>query len=504
MTLPYPDFAILAVSLPDDWAIVAGYLSLGILICGWIAAVHALFTTRTSQGTTAWVVSLVLMPMVSLPFYLLLGRNRFQGYVDIRRARSRDFNITGEDLRKLIPRYKAELSPEIQHRYGILEDMAVMPFTKENGVRLHPNGKEVFEKMFAAINAAKNYVVIQFYTVKNDHLGNELKRRLIAKAREGVSIYFLTDAIGSHDLPEDYYDSLEQAGVKTARFGVGKGFWNKFQINFRNHRKLVVIDGLHGFTGGHNVGREYLGEVRKFGDWRDTTGEIAGPAVLELQLSFLDDWHWAASSIPELNWEQDDNIDNLVPDDGESRYARDAVAIVVPTGPADMLENGGLFFTHLINSAKSDLWISSPYFIPDQSQTTAIQLAAMRGVNVRIILPRISDRFLTRLGNDAFAHQFDHRNIQIYHFLPGFLHQKVILIDDELAAIGTANFDNRSFRLNFELMLCVLDKRFAWQTRQMLESDVKNSLPISADFMKDEPFLRRLASRATRLLAPVL
>lgn len=504
MMLTFSDFILLAVTLRDDSAVVAGVISVLFVICGWVAAVHALFTTRTAQGTSAWVLSLLLMPMVSFPFYVLLGRNRFQGYVEMRRARSRDFDTKGEDLRKLIPRYKAELSPELQQRYGILEDMANMPFTKENGLRLHPDGKETFERIFTAIDAAKSYVVIQFYTVKNDHLGQELKKRLIAKSREGVSIYFLTDAIGSHDLHDDYYHALEQAGVETARFGVGKGFWNKFQINFRNHRKLVVIDGQRGFTGGHNVGREYLGEVRKFGDWRDTTVEVVGPAVLELQLSFLDDWHWAASSIPELNWEQDDNIDDLEPDDAASRYARDAVAIVVPTGPADKFENGGLFFTHLINSAKNDLWISSPYFIPDQSQIAAIHLAAMRGVKVRIILPRISDRVLTRLGNDAFANLFDHRNVQIYHYLPGFLHQKAILVDDELAAIGTANFDNRSFRLNFELMLCALDKRFAWQMRQMLENDLENSLPIHANFMNDEPFLRRLASRAARLMAPVL
>ena len=498
------DTATTTLNLPFDLGFIAGLVSLTLVVFGWAAAIHALFTTRTAQGTLAWVLSLILMPLIAFPFYLLLGRNRFQGYVDLRRERSQDFDLAGEDLRKLIPRYKAELSKDHQRRFGIFEDMANMPFTKENGLRLHPDGEETFEKIFEAIDRAQHYILVQFYIVKDDHLGQELKRRLIAKARSGVRVYFLTDVIGSHDLPNDYYQSLESAGVKTARFGMGRGFWNKFQINFRNHRKLVVADGLNGFTGGHNVGKEYLGEVFKFGAWRDTTVEVVGPAVLELQMSFLDDWHWAAEEFPDLNWEQDDNIDNLAPDDATSRYARDANAIVVPTGPTDFMENGGLFFTHLINSAKSTLWISSPYFIPDQSQITAIQLAAMRGVTVRIVLPRISDRILTRLGNDAYVEHFKHRNIQIYHYLPGFLHHKLVLVDDDFTAIGTANFDNRSFRLNFELMLCVIDKRFAWQARQMLEADLEDCLEIPADFMEREPFLRKLASRAVRLLAPVL
>ena len=497
-------FPLLAITFADEWVFTVTVGGALMTIGGWIAAVHALFATRTSQGTIAWVLSLTLMPVISLPLYMMLGRNRFQGYVEMRRQGNQLFESTELDLRRLIPSYKADLPEEDRRRFGILEDMADVTFSKDNAIRLLPDGNEAFAAIFAAIDLAERYILVQFYIVNDDATGRELQRRLIAKARAGVRVYFLCDEIGSYKLGHDFTDEMLHHGVRVARFGMGEGVLNQFQINFRNHRKMVVIDGVIGFTGGHNVGDEYLGKVPRFGDWRDTSIELMGPTVLQLQLLFLDDWHWSTGDIPMLQWKQPDDPDSYAIDAHDARFTRNVDAIVIPTGPTDRLEHGGLFFTHLINTARKELWIASPYFVPDRSQIAAIHLAAMRGVRVRIITPRHGDRPLTRLGNDAFLHLFDLPEIELYHYLPAFMHQKVVLVDDAIAAIGTANFDNRSFRLNFELMVCAKSHEFCWRTRKMLEHDLAHSERISARYMRTQPFSRRFLVQTARLLSPIL
>lgn len=275
-------------------------------------------------------------------------------------------------------------------------------------------------------------------------------------------------------------------------FNTRRGWWNRFQINFRNHRKIVISDGRVAYVGGLNVGDEYMGQSKRFGHWRDTHVELRGPAVAAVEFSFLQDWHWATGallSLPDVP---------ITPDPAAS-----IPAIVIPSGPADALETATLTLLTLINAAKSRLWISSPYFVPDETLYDALQLAALRGVDVRIMLPAVPDHLLVYLSAFSYLDSGERVGVKFFRYTSGFLHQKVWLVDDDLAAVGTANLDNRSMKLNFEITLLFADKAFVAAIAQMLEKDFAASRPAPADELKKRSLLFRFGVRLARLTSPV-
>ena len=267
---------------------------------------------------------------------------------------------------------------------------------------------------------------------------------------------------------------------------------SRFQINFRNHRKIVVVDGHTCWIGGHNVGDEYMGRSEKFDYWRDTHLKINGPATLAAQLSFLEDWHWATDSLIELDW------------NAALTVRGDENILIIPSGPADKYETAGLMFTHAINSAKERIWIASPYFVPDESIIAALQLAGLRGVDVRIVIPDESDSLLVYLAAYSYFQQAGKSGVKFYRYTNGFMHQKTMLIDDNLSAVGTANFDNRSFRLNFEITAFIVDHDFNSQVEQMFINDFKDSRHMQGDELQSKPYWFKLMVQSARLMAPIL
>jgi cardiolipin synthase len=303
-------------------------------------------------------------------------------------------------------------------------------------------------------------------------------------------VYFLFDEIGSHKLPRRYLKELRTAGVECHSFGINRFWWSRFQLNFRNHRKIVVSDGKVAFIGGLNVGDEYLGRDQRFGAWRDTHLEMRGPVVQAVQLVFLEDWFWAANEVPELAWET-------------GLEEADQVAAIIPTGPADPADSWQLVVAEAANSARRKLWITSPYFVPDEGVLTALQTAAIRGVDVRILIPERADHLLVWLSAFSYYEQSIPFGVKLFRYQRGFLHEKVMLIDERLAAVGTANLDNRSFRLNFEITAFSADPTFVNEISQMLEEDFQHAREARVEDFTDKPFLSRAASRAARLFSPV-
>src|SRR3546814_47357 len=267
------------------------------------------------------------------------------------------------------------------------------------------------------------------------------------RARGGRRIYMLYDEIGSYGLPNAFIAELRAAGAVVRPFGTTQGPVNRFQLNFRNHRKILVADGSLAFVGGLNFGDEYLGRSAAMGPWRDTHLRIAGPVVQAIHLGFTEDWFWAAREVPELNWNP-----QAVEEDGLR-------VLALPTGPADVQDSCELFFLEALRSARRRIWIASPYFVPDEQIVSALELARLRGVEVRILLPEKPDQLLVYLASYGYYAMAERAGIEIYRYQPGFLHQKVLLVDDDIVSIGTANLDNRSFRLNFELSIVVSDSR---------------------------------------------
>jgi cardiolipin synthase len=373
------------------------------------------------------------------------------------------------------------------------ERLARLPFTGANEVELLIDGKATFESIFAGIDAPEDYVLVQFYIVKDDDIGNALKERLIGAAERGVDVYFLYDEIGSLGLPDAYVSELRYHEVSVLPFHSRKGSGNRFQLNFRNHRKTVVVDGHSAWVGGHNVGDEYLSRDEKFGHWRDTHIRISGPAALGAQVAFVEDWQWAADELlGNLSWEPKPSPD------------ANSQALIIASGPADEVETASLMYTQAINIATKRIWIASPYFVPDDAIVQSLQLAAMRGVDVRILIPEVSDNPFVKLAAYSYFDEVSATGVRFYRYQDGFLHQKAMLIDDNVAAVGTANFDNRSFRLNFEITAVIADPEFAAEVEQMFEADFAVSRLMEPDEYDSKSYLFKVAVRIARLAAPVL
>ncbi len=461
-------------------------------VLGILSAVHAVMNVRTPQGSIAWAVSLVIMPVVGVPAYWVFGRNKFNGYVLARRADDGRLDDLSRRARLGIEKLDAGTEWGNTVVRGI-ERLARLPFTGANDVELLVDGEATFESIFAGIDSAQDYVLVQFYIVRADDVGNELKSRLIDAAGRGVQVYFLYDEIGSLGLPDSYTDELRRSGVNILPFHSRKGSGNRFQLNFRNHRKTVVVDGREAWIGGHNVGDEYLGKSPKFGRWRDTHMRVEGPAALGAQIAFVEDWRWAADeTLSELQWEPALSADGR------------ALALVIASGPADDVETASLMYNQAINAATRRIWIASPYFVPDDAIVQSLQLAALRGVDVRILIPETSDSLLVKLAAYSYFDEVSSTGVRFYRYQDGFLHGKVMLIDDSVATVGTANFDNRSFRLNFEITALVADQNFSQAVEVMFEEDFENSRRMEPGEYENKNYVFRVATRLARLASPVL
>ena len=463
-------------------------------VLGALSSMQAVMSTRTPQGAIAWVVSLNTFPYLAVPAYWVFGQSKFDGYDLLRRSDMLASSEVEQQARRVLQEEGMLIEPTTdrnRRHLRLLENLAQLPMTRFNDVDLLIDGQETFDAIFQGIASAQDYILVQFYIIRSDGLGNQLKDALLAKAAEGVRVFVMYDGLGSHGLSEDYVRELEAAGVEVAAFNTTQGFGNRFRLNFRNHRKIVVVDGKIAYVGGHNVGDEYLGKDPVLSPWRDTHVAVRGPVVLEAQVSFVEDWQWATDSIPELNW---------IP---EKAPQGDVMALCLPTGPADDLETATLMFLEAINTAEERIWIVSPYFVPDEQLISALQLAALRGIDVRILIPENPDQQLVYLSSFSYLEEAEKTKVKIYRYQPGFLHQKVVLIDDHTAAVGTANFDNRSMRLNFEVTMLFVDEDFAAEVEAMLEDDFAASRLVSAKEYTESSLPFRFLVRTARLLAPV-
>ncbi len=467
------------------WIVSAFYLA------GVLAAIDAVMNTRTAQGAIAWGVSLVSVPFVAVPAYLVFGRSKFDGM-------SVAYEQRKQEIDSLVRQVRENLRPwtlgdtASGGTFRAIQRLCGMELTHGNRAELLVDGQATFDSIIDGIAHAERYVLVQFYMFHDDGLGRRMQQALIERARAGVRVYMLYDEVGSKGLSKAYVDALRGAGVEVTSFRPTQGAGNRFQLNFRNHRKMVVVDGVTGWVGGHNVGDEYLGLDPEFTPWRDTHVRLEGPVVLQLQATILADWYWATRTIPELNWAP------------RASSTADVHAMIVPSSPSQKLETAGLLFVTALQSARHRIWISAPYFVPDEAVMKALQLAALRGVDVRIITTGKGDSQAVYLAAFHYIHALRGLGIRFYAYRPGFLHEKVMLVDDDVSTVGTANFDNRSFRLNFEVTALIVDPDFGRRMAAMFEQDFAHAEPIDPDDFERRPFWWRLGVNLSRLASPVL
>ncbi|NRA99101.1 MAG: cardiolipin synthase [Rhodobacteraceae bacterium] len=466
--------------------VLFGYAYLAFQIGGFFCAYQAAARARTAQGATGWVIFLIAAPVPGVIAYLFLGHSRISDYEDSRRKSER----VSEGVRE----YGERFAPDAALGAASIaySRIAELPLTRGNRTEVLIDGTATFDAIFAALDAAENYILAQFYIIKDDDLGREFQARLIAAAERGVRVRLLFDQVGSGKLPAAWRDRLVAAGAEVLDPAKGRGPRQRLQINYRNHRKTIVIDGKVGFTGGLNVGDEYMGRSEEFGPWRDTHIRLDGPVVSQLQLLFVEDWHWMMreSIIDDLNW------DATLFNDGST-------ALIVGTGPADDFETGAHYFFAMATDARERLWIASPYFVPDLDIRTALKHAAMRGVDVRILVPDVIDHKIPWLAAFAFFDQMRAAGVRIFRYTDSFMHQKVALVDDRIASVGTTNLDNRSFRLNFEATAMIFASDVAAEVEEMLIQDFSRSFELEKQLSEQPWYIKRMAPVA-RLFAPLL
>ena len=470
--------------------LVIGILLLGHLL-GTLNAAHAIMNVRLPQSAIAWSLSLILFPWLAMPLYWVLGRRKFIGYAEAYQEAYQQYQTEAEDAYQKVLAHAVDSTENSTILYNIANKLIEIPFTSGNQASLLIDGKQTYDAIVEAIQTAQDYILFQFYIINDDEAGRRFLQAMIEKASQGVRVYILYDEIGSRLMTKSFQNQCRRNGIEISSFNSTQGKYNRFQLNFRNHRKVVVIDGRIGFVGGLNIGDEYLGKNPKYGPWRDTHMQLSGPVTKALQLTFLKDWYWATRQVPDVNWEIDSTVG------GQEEI------FVLPTGPADRQQSCTMFVSSAINLARERLWIASPYFVPDESTLLALKMAALRGVDVRLLLPGNPDHLIVYLCSFSYYTELQTAGIKLYRYSTGFMHQKVQLIDDVLAGVGTVNLDNRSFLLNFEIAAYVTQGDFVLEVEKMLKNDLSNSKLVDLSEYGRRSWQSKLAIRAARLAAPL-
>ncbi len=465
----------------------AGYL-LTLVLLRWV-----LITKKEQPSSTvAWVMTIILVPYVGGLLFLVFGVNRVDRRARLKLAADRAIE---RHLPSLTP-YQVladELSGPLA---GTLMRLATrvgrIPPTGGNDVRLLSDTNQAQGLIEQAIAAAESSIHLEYYIWQRDRTGTRLRDLVVRKAREGVDVRFLFDGVGSLLLTNRFLKPMRDAGVQVAAFLPGATIRERWSFNLRNHRKVVVVDGRVAFTGGMNVGDEYLGLNRDRGYWRDAHLRVEGPAALQLQQVFAEDWYFATGeALTDLA---------LYPDPGSPG---DVVAQVVTGGPTGPNNPTRLVMFEAIGQARGSIHLTTGYFVPPLELAAALQAAALRGVRVRLMVPGRSSYLWTIYAGRSYYESLLAAGAEIYEYRRGALHSKTLTVDGRWSLVGSANLDSRSLMLNFEAGLAIDDARIAAQLESQFETDVGDSLAVDATTWAERPGWRALAENSFRMFAPV-
>lgn len=456
---------------------------------------------RDPNATLAWILGVVLVPVLGVLLYLVFGLQR-----TIKRHKQAE-NVARQ-LRAVYHRWRVaqkargEGTARMPQRTRALVDLGLHASGADacpgNQVGLLIDGAQTYAAMRDAIERARDHVHIEFYIIQPDETGVGLRELLVERARAGVEVRVLCDALGSLRLPSDFWAPLIAVGGKAAFFSplrLAPRLRRRDHVNFRNHRKIVVIDGRVGLTGGINIGREYLGLDRDIGAWRDTHLIIEGAAVLGLQQTFIEDWLQTTDEL------LDDERYFPAPAD---LAPGDAVVQVIASGPDRPW--AVIHQIHFLAIAQSQqrVWLTTPYFVPDRVLTEALVTAALRGVDVRLLVPGKSDSRLVDWASRFYFPELLQAGVRIYEYDAGFLHAKTLVVDDWCAAVGSANMDVRSFKLNYELTAFVYGQNLAQALARQYHLDLLSAKPVPADFERRLSYFRKILYNFAGLLSPLL
>ena len=487
-----------------NWIVILDivYVIILVLVC-----LRIIYDTTSTNKTLAYLLLVVFLPIIGVLFYFSFGINYRK-----RRVYSKKL-IEDDALRKvLIKEIIVETEVNLKnnsHSIGtgkslvhlLLKD-SLSPLAAGNFVKILLNGEQKFPAVFKALKNAKHHIHIEYYIYENDVIGNQIKDILIAKVREGVKVRFIYDAFGSRSLRKEFLRELAAAGVEAYPFNRIRFIPLANRVNYRNHRKIIVVDGRCGFVGGINISDRYVNppgknKRKKKRDlyWRDTHLMIEGPGVQYLQYLFFCDWNFCANQKLEP--------DGFYFDDRKNPEGNENVQIAA-SGPDSPTSTVMLSLFKAISLAKKEILLTTPYFIPGESILNALKVASLGGVSVKLLAPGISDSKLVNAAAWSYYDDLLHAGVEIYLYQKGFIHVKTMVVDNFISVLGTANMDYRSFDLNFEVNAVVYGEKIAGELRTMFYEDLKDAIEIEAASWRKRPIYKQLPEKIARLLSPLL
>lgn len=469
-----------------------------LLIFGFQAATILLLEFRRPAHATAWLFILFLFPLVGFILYYFLA----QEYRRNRKTKRRKGTLDDKRHQRMLSQSTILTSASdlpdpdfrVQGRlFRALLKGGSLPILGRNRTEIYSNGTETYEAMLQAIKGARHHIHLSSYIVRDDATGRVFQQELVTKAKAGVEVRFLFDGIGSVKLKEAYIRTLREGGVRCACFFPLRLSFLKKRLNYRNHRKILVVDGLKGFVGGINLGEEYIGKHPRLGFWRDTHLQLEGDAVYLLQEVFLKDWELATGEKP----------DNPAYLPAHACACTEPVQIM-PAGPnrrGDAIHDS---VYAMITAARERIWITTPYFIPSSSVAMALHDAAMSGLDVRILIPYVPDTWLVHLATLSYVEEMMRSGVRVWQYRKGFVHAKTLVIDRLVGVVGSANMDLRSFFSNFEINAHL----FAPEAISRIESDflmdLQDSTEIRWEAFRSRPRRQKAKEAMARILSPLL
>jgi len=470
-----------------------------IMIANFALAFTIIFLERKNASSTwAWLMVLFFIPVLGFILYLIFGRSLTRQRIfkwdtknrlGVKKAVKEQMEIIESDRlpfkQDVLKRYKQLYYLHLKNNDAI--------YSQNNRIELFTDGTEKFTSLIKDLEQAKDHIHLLYYIIRHDQLGTKIANVLIKKAKAGVEVRLLYDAMGSRLLSRKYIRRLEAANIKVEGFFPSKIPRINLKINFRNHRKLAIIDGKIGYIGGFNIGDEYLGRSAKFGYWRDTHLRIRGDAVRTMQTRFILDWNQASR----------DRIEY------EHRYfvggeKGDVGVQIVSSGPDQEWEQIKYGYIKMILSAKEYVYIQTPYFIPDESLMDALRIAALSGVKIKIMIPNKPDHVFVYWATLSHIGELLNEGAEVYLYQNGFLHAKTIVVDGKLSSVGTANIDVRSFRLNFEVNAFLYDVNIAQELVEEFQKDILVSTQMTKALYEKRAIGIRFKESISRLLSPIL
>lgn len=483
-----------------DWLLIAEIIYIVVLI---LVCLRIIFDTRSTTKSLAYLLFAIFVPVLGIIFYFFFGINyRYRKMYTKKLFENDDLNQKLNDEislynQQVIEENKEVVKSNLELAHLLMNEIN-SPLTENNSLKILINGEQKFKEVLAAMRNAKDHIHIEYYIYEDDEIGGEMEEIMIQKAKEGVTVRFIYDDFGSSTLRKKMAPRLLKAGVKVFPFLRVYFILLANRLNYRNHRKIIVIDGHTAFVGGINVSDRYINKENAEQDfWRDTHLMIKGPAVNYLQYIFLGDWNFCAEEQLQPN-------KKLFPPRESLPVLDNKVVQISASGPDSERPTILYSIMQAINLATKEILIATPYFIPGESLLDALIISARSGINIKLLVPGKSDSKLVNAAAKSYYNELLEVGVEIYRYQKGFIHVKTIVTDRKLAMIGTANMDYRSFDLNFEVNAIVYDKEFAEEMSATFFEDLKDAYQLDSFTWNHRPWYKQLAEKTARLISPLM